>query len=102
MTGTMTGLRGCWLVPEEVVLRCDAPGCDEIGSYETFTLEGRTYEVILGPNHRHMLRELAEWGRVSRSRAPRARVGRRGTDEARLLGLVVDEPSRDGNTPAQD
>lgn len=86
-------------MPEETVLRCDAPGCDEIGDYETFTLEGRTYEVILGEKHRAVLRELVEWGRPSRSRpATRQRTSRRDTSPQRLLDLVRDNDE----APVQD
>jgi hypothetical protein len=85
-------------VPERRLLYCDAPGCDEQGEYETFTLDGKTYKVILGPKHRAVLEDMAKWGRQVRgARAAVQRRPRRGTDEARLLSLLdTDERSPDG------
>lgn len=75
-------------MPEEVVLRCDAPGCDEIGEYCTVVVDGKSTDVILGPKHNELLKEVAAWGRPSRNRAAAGRGGkRRSTDERRLIEL---------------
>ena len=76
-------------MPEEVVLRCDAPGCDEVGDYCTITCGGKSVEVILGPKHRELLKEVSSWGRPARRASgagPRGK--RRVTDERRLLTLL--------------
>lgn len=80
-------------MPEETILRCDVSGCTEIGERCYVTLkDGKRYEVILGPEHHHLVERLAEWGRPAKS-APVPRTKRRDTSPARLLKLIdADKP----------
>lgn len=84
-------------MPAKTELYCDAPHCEEKGQYETVTVDGRAYEVILGPDHLKLLREIASWGRPAKG--PRANVGgraKRSTEERRLVALLdADKPGPD-------
>lgn len=76
-------------MPERTILYCDAPGCEEEGTYETVTVDGKSYDVILGPKHKQVLRELAGWGRPSpQTRSGTVRRSRRDTDPRRLMSLL--------------
>lgn len=80
-------------MPEKTILYCDAPGCDEEGQYETITVDGRAYDVIVGQKHQKVLREMAGWGRPARAGRGTRDGRRKTTDPRRLMELLdADKP----------
>lgn len=76
-------------MPRVVHMQCDAPDCEEPGDVCEITVDGRTYEVILGPEHVKQLKEIASWGQVQRSPSKTKRTAPRDTSRSRLERLAV-------------
>lgn len=77
------------------MLYCDAPGCHEEGQYETITVDGVAYDVIVGPKHQQVLREMASWGRPSRVNRAKPDRRRKDTTPRRLMSLLDADSAQD-------
>jgi hypothetical protein len=85
-------------LPREEVLRCDAPGCDEIGELVQITMEGKLFEVILGRDHLSApVSDAVKWGQLitPRARASGASRPRRSTTDRRRLEALLDADNPD-------